>query len=567
MHPTALLTPLPVRLFLWNMNKLLLAILLLFLPVAGWGADRYVDATSGVDSGDGGQGSPWATLAYVEANASASDTVYLKYGETWTEEFNPLAGMTVSAYGASGDGLPIIDAENTRNYCIEVDATISGVTIEYVDMRNATTGLRSYADNLTVRYCDIHDHVNYGFFQTTSVGNTDVIGLSFSDNTVYNNGENAAYGNVYLRALDGHQITSPVVNDNTIYNSSDDAGTAEKGITFYNSGQTTALITGGTINGNTISDIEGRAIECATDVTLVEIKDNIISDCYIGVHLGGTAEAVTNVTATGNSVTGDGDCTGVDCVAYFFDNNCENNTFEKNQWSDISIGIKVNDDGGGNLAVSNQGTSIDYGAVVKDADTVNLDSLYHNTFVVSGGSGTGIYTQGSTETYNIKNNIIVTSNSASCGWDESAPATGAPINDNNTTYGFDTAFCEGLAGVNAINVDPQITSDYAPQNQTLFCAGEKITGAETDYNGNLRGECWTIGAIENFVAKPVSIGGRSFKNIPLRDKFFFALNMQSDMSMDAGTGGSFPEAQLSFAFVDGAGIDFKDTGGIAFKDY
>jgi len=85
-----------------NTVRRLLAILfcLLCLPAVARATAYYI-ANSGNDTNTGTSASnPWATLAKAESSAGTGDTVLLKRGDIWREQFTiPAGGMTVGAYG------------------------------------------------------------------------------------------------------------------------------------------------------------------------------------------------------------------------------------------------------------------------------------------------------------------------------------------------------------------------------------------------------------------------------------------------------------------------------------
>lgn len=99
-------------------------------------ATYFVDATLGLDTNDGlSEATPWKTISKVNNSTFvAGDTISFKAGETWTETLTiPSEGtsgsvITFTSYG-SGNA-PIIDAEDTRNNCINLNDK------DYVTIRN-----------------------------------------------------------------------------------------------------------------------------------------------------------------------------------------------------------------------------------------------------------------------------------------------------------------------------------------------------------------------------------------------------------------------------------------------
>lgn len=109
----------------------------------------YYVAASGVN-GDGSQGSPWVNLSNVVWGGSgltAGDTLLLKGGDTFTEELVITEdGITIGSYG---DGYAIIDADDTRDYCVKANGK-SNLVISSLHCKNALyNGVYIYNETAT----------------------------------------------------------------------------------------------------------------------------------------------------------------------------------------------------------------------------------------------------------------------------------------------------------------------------------------------------------------------------------------------------------------------------------
>lgn len=109
----------------------------------------YYVAASGTN-GDGSQGSPWVGLSNVVWGGSgltAGDTLLLKGGDTFTEELVITEdGVTIGSYG---DGYAIIDADDTRDYCVKANGK-SNLVISSLHCKNALyNGVYIYNETAT----------------------------------------------------------------------------------------------------------------------------------------------------------------------------------------------------------------------------------------------------------------------------------------------------------------------------------------------------------------------------------------------------------------------------------
>ncbi len=106
----------------------------------------YVDSTGG-DDGDAGtsEGTAWETIAKVNGETfSPGDEILFKSGETWTETLTiPSSGSSgnVIKFGAYDTGSkPIIDGENTRQYCMTTGSSSrSNLWFDNIDFNRAKT--------------------------------------------------------------------------------------------------------------------------------------------------------------------------------------------------------------------------------------------------------------------------------------------------------------------------------------------------------------------------------------------------------------------------------------------
>ena len=146
----------------------------------------YVSQVDGNDSYDGlsptyvsGTNGPWLTIARADnlSGDQSDNAVWFKCGGTWNEQWILLCygtsghQFTIGAYGTGAK--PIIDAQNTRNYCIYSDAknyyTIDGLQLQ--NAINAATGGGSYGGcvraassgtGIRIQNCDIIHPKGFG---------------------------------------------------------------------------------------------------------------------------------------------------------------------------------------------------------------------------------------------------------------------------------------------------------------------------------------------------------------------------------------------------------------------
>lgn len=142
-----------------NMKKIIIQILLILMYSLGWGATYYVDssvtdtyvASATPDfttynpvtfATDTGSDLVYKTIADLNVKTwSAGDFIYFRKGQTWTEQLNIAqsgsAGLpiTFDAYGTGAK--PIIDADDTRNYCILASDDLSYITLKNLAVKDS----------------------------------------------------------------------------------------------------------------------------------------------------------------------------------------------------------------------------------------------------------------------------------------------------------------------------------------------------------------------------------------------------------------------------------------------
>ena len=99
------------------MRTKILMIVMCVAAVPSWPAAYYLSASSGADTNNGSQASPWKTLSRLStAGLQAGDTVYLRRGDIWYETLTvPASGtgdttrITFDAYGTGAR--PVITAK------------------------------------------------------------------------------------------------------------------------------------------------------------------------------------------------------------------------------------------------------------------------------------------------------------------------------------------------------------------------------------------------------------------------------------------------------------------------
>ena len=162
----------------------------------------FVDPVNGNDSYTGHQGSPWKTIAKVNAAALVpGDQVFFKRGETFTGALVPGNNGDVNRYilfGAYGEGArPIIDGTASVALYIEIGTGRCYLRYENIDFAGSTAGAGT---NPTVRACG-HDlyfydcifrdagagSYCYGFYAFTNGAGTELYNITLDSCQAYNN--------------------------------------------------------------------------------------------------------------------------------------------------------------------------------------------------------------------------------------------------------------------------------------------------------------------------------------------------------------------------------------------
>ena len=160
----------------------------------------FVDPVSGDDSYTGHEGSPWKTIAKVNAAALVpGDQVLFKRGETFSGKLAPVTSGDANRYilyGVYGTGArPIIDG--TADMAFYVDSTATYFRVEHIDFAGS-----SAANNKGTVQCWTHDAYWYDCIFRDAVG-----------------GNNYASGfNGYCREADGSDVYNVTIDTCQAYN-------------------------------------------------------------------------------------------------------------------------------------------------------------------------------------------------------------------------------------------------------------------------------------------------------------------------------------------------------------
>lgn len=519
-------------------KRLLLSIVLAFTlclcPAWAWGATYYIQNNAGTieynttSCSHAGEWIAGTDLETIMTGKSAGD-IFDGCGGTYSG--TDIDGDSTLNFQGGTQTLQNATLDTCGAQCILIRYDRSGTIIDNCDVSGASSmGIKIIADNVVVKNSDVHGNTNYGIFVEPSESNTSVTGLEIYSNNVYENGENTAFGNIYIHGLDGYDITGPKIHNNTIWNTSDDTweNLAERGICLYNLGETTALITGAEVYENTLSNIEGDAITAAIDVTNSTFWNNKISNCWRGYHFGGAGSdaddkvigLIAYSTSDDYDVSGDSDCSGNDCVGLFFDQFSNTSTFRNIMVSGYATILKINNDEGGNTFQNIVGIGFtDYGVHFKDCDG-DPNAMYNCTLIAGDATGVAVYISGATNSQQmvIKNNILYSAHNTTSGFDEGTPAENDPQNSYNDIYGFATAFTQGAAGTGDITDDPLFVNaggtnswDYKLRSGSP-AIGVATTGGSiptTDFYGHTRTRK-TLGSIEYTKEASEAINGGGF---------------------------------------------------------
>jgi hypothetical protein len=224
----------------------------------------------------------WKTLAYATAE-SGTGSVLLERGSTFNELFSITSDGTADlwlTFGAYGTGaLPILDAQDTRDYCVEIQDK-DYVIIENLNLVNAVKhGIQAWtwdgdATGCIIRNLTTSDNTRNGI--AVFSGN----GTSYNDVSIYNNtaSTNLRSG-IAILVIDTSRVIDPQIYNNAISSSTRDG--------IYCQG-----CTGGDIYGNTITNGGpglSSGIKLDNDTETVNVYQNRVTgqsgDC---MFLGGT---------------------------------------------------------------------------------------------------------------------------------------------------------------------------------------------------------------------------------------------------------------------------------------
>lgn len=94
---------------------------------------RYVNPSSGTDSGGGGSGAPWQTLTYAVNNATSGDTIELVGNSAsvevnWTISSTNVNGKTLSIYSTPGQVFTVTLSNTTRGI-LQTGSAWNGATV------------------------------------------------------------------------------------------------------------------------------------------------------------------------------------------------------------------------------------------------------------------------------------------------------------------------------------------------------------------------------------------------------------------------------------------------------
>lgn len=207
-------------------------------------ANHYVDSAAEA-GGDGTIETPWDTIADVNAHTfAADDFIYFKCGST----FN--AQLTIGQSGTDGHPItytsystgakPIIDGQNTRNYCVYSSGknyyTVDGLQLQNA-INNGTEGGKDgggvemiSGTGIVVQNCEIYHPKGRGMRLDTC--SNCIIDNNLIDTTIATDSDRHEADGIYLsNGAGGHTISH-----NTILERRDSGAMYVDGIQTYNEG-------------------------------------------------------------------------------------------------------------------------------------------------------------------------------------------------------------------------------------------------------------------------------------------------------------------------------------------
>lgn len=169
--------------------------------VATVGTTYYVSSSTGSDANPGTQAAPWRTVAKVYASRSLfkpGDSILLKRGDTWYEQFNITNQAGVSGtpitYGAYGSGNPpTVDAQKSRTFGVYMDNVSHIVVRDVTTMNAAADGFRIVAatgnvTDVVVQGVLSKQNARHGFSIEATVGVTHVDAIDYQSDEATLNG-------------------------------------------------------------------------------------------------------------------------------------------------------------------------------------------------------------------------------------------------------------------------------------------------------------------------------------------------------------------------------------------
>lgn len=247
------------------------------------GATYYIDATNGSDSSAGTQAAPWQTITKVNAATLRSgDMVRFKRGETWSgSQIIGVSGVTYTDYGSGNR--PIIDAQAAQSTAFAA-TNKARIVLRNIDFRNGTSGPIQFTTctDISLINCDGSGASNDNLLFITNCQRCSVIGGRYYGNlattpaAVWCGIEIADGGNDFL--ISGVTLdTNPTgigIHNHVTYNV-----------------PTNVTVKDCTVTGNTAQGIQVlcQAASAATTIT--------IQDCSITANVGASADGLRIASA------------------------------------------------------------------------------------------------------------------------------------------------------------------------------------------------------------------------------------------------------------------------------